>query len=236
MGNEEESIYRHCCDDSLNPPSTPRPTSGPPASGFPSPSRWAGPGRLWITPSSSRGTRPWNSSCGAPSTTPPRRRPGPGSRPGSRTTTTTAGTPRWAGSPRWITSVAGGKGARVTAGRPLRGPGPEGGGFAAAHLHHRAAAFQAGGRAARGYGAAPPASSPSVAAGQPRTVQLPGTPTREDSLDPGTSATPQAGSTGQGPACPALGAARPEPLPGEHGRTPGNEVSLAFDTQKKRRN
>src|SRR6266571_3639837 len=84
--------------------STPRPTSGPPASGFPSPSPWAGPGRRWITRSSSRGTPPWSSSCGASSTTRPRRRPGPGSRPGSRTTTTTAGTPRWAGSPRWITS------------------------------------------------------------------------------------------------------------------------------------
>ena len=78
--------------------------SGPPASGFPSASPWAGPGRRWTTRSSSRGTRPWSSSCGASSTSRPERRPGPGSRPGSRTTTTTAGTPRWAGSPRWITS------------------------------------------------------------------------------------------------------------------------------------
>lgn len=30
---------------------------------------------------------------------------------------------------------------------------------------------------------------------------MPGTRTREDSLDPETSATPQAGSTGQAPAC-----------------------------------
>ena len=44
-------------------------------------------------------------------------------------------------------------------------------------------------------------------------------------LTPETSATPQAGSTGQAPACPAQGAARPEPLPGEHRRTPGNEVN-----------
>jgi hypothetical protein len=36
--------------------------------------------------------------------------------------------------------------------------GREGGGFAAADLQERAAALQAGGRAARGYGAAPPAS------------------------------------------------------------------------------
>jgi Integrase core domain/HTH-like domain len=75
-----------------------------PASGFRFPSRWAGPGRRWITPSSNRGTRPWNSSCGASSTSRPGRSPGPGSRPGSRTTTTTAGTRRWAGYPRWITS------------------------------------------------------------------------------------------------------------------------------------
>ena len=45
----------------------------------------------------------------------------------------------------------------MKAGRPLRGPEPEGSGFAAAHLL-RAAARQAGGRAVRGYGAAPPAS------------------------------------------------------------------------------
>ena len=41
-------------------------------------------------------------------------------------------------------------------GRPLRGPGQEGGGFAA--HPQQAAALQAGGRAAREYGAAPPAS------------------------------------------------------------------------------
>ena len=62
------------------------------------------------------------------------------------------------GQPGGLRAVPGGKGRRVTAGRPLRGPDPQGGGFAAAHLHQGAAAFQAGGRAARGYGAAPPAS------------------------------------------------------------------------------
>jgi hypothetical protein len=129
------------------------------------------------------------------------------------------------GLPGGLRAVAGGKGARVTAGRPLRGPG-QGGGFAAAVLHHRAAAFQAGGRAARGYGAAPPASSPSVTAGQPRTVQLPGTRAREDSPDPGDLCDPSGRKYGPGPqACPAQGAARPEPLPGEHRRTPGNEVN-----------
>ena len=62
------------------------------------------PGRRWTTPSSNRGTRPWNSSCGASSTSRPRRPPGPGSRRGSRTTTTTAGTPRWARSRPWPTN------------------------------------------------------------------------------------------------------------------------------------
>ena len=62
------------------------------------------PGRLWITRSSNRGTRPWSSSCAGWSTSRPGRPPGPGSRPGSRTTTTTAGIPPSAGSPRSITS------------------------------------------------------------------------------------------------------------------------------------
>src|SRR5512142_569460 len=62
------------------------------------------PGSALDTRSSNRGIRPWNSSCGAWSTSRPGRPPGPGSRRGSRTTTTTAGTPRWAGSARWITS------------------------------------------------------------------------------------------------------------------------------------
>ena len=129
------------------------------------------------------------------------------------------------GLPGGLRAVAGGKGRRVTAARPLRGPEPEGGGFAAAHLHHRAAAFQAGGRAARGYGAAPPASSPSVTAGQPRTVTLPGTRTREDSLDPGDLCGPSGRKYGQAPACPRPGARRVRiPLPG-HKRTPGNGMN-----------
>ncbi len=87
------------------------------------------------------------------------------------------------------------------------------------------AAFQAGGRAARGYGAAPPASSPSVTAGQPRTVRLPGTRTREDSLDPGDLCGPSGRKYGQAPACPAQGAARPDLPARTHKRTPGNEVN-----------
>ena len=121
----------------------------------------------------------------------------------------------------------------MTVGRPLRGPG-QGGGFTAAVLHHRAAAFPGGGRAARRYGAAPPASSPSVTAGQPRTVQLPGTRTREDSLDPGNLCDPSGRKYGQAPACPAQGAARPEPCPVNIDERQ-ERSELAFDSQKKRR-
>ena len=126
------------------------PPSGPPAGGWPSPSRWAGPGRRWTTRSSSPGTPPWSPGCGGSSTSRPGRPPGPGARPGLRTATTTAGIPRWAGSPRWITSGRWREGTpRVSASRPLRGPDREGGGFAAAHLKEWAAALWPGGRAAR---------------------------------------------------------------------------------------
>ena len=112
----------------------------------------------------------------------------------------------------------------MTAGRPLRGPEPEGGGFAAVHLHLRAAAFQAGGRDAREYGAAPPASSPSVTAGQPRTVTLPGTRTREDSLDPGDLCGPSGRKYGQAPACPPPRARRVRtPLPGHTNERQGTK-------------
>jgi len=68
------------------------------------PSRWAGPVPPSITPSSRPGTRPWSSSCGAWSTSPPRPLPGPRSRPGSRITTSPAGTRRWACAARWPTN------------------------------------------------------------------------------------------------------------------------------------
>ena len=103
----------------------------------------------------------------------------------------------------------------MTAGRPLRGPDPKGGGFAAADLHHRAAAFQAGGRAARGYGAAPPAS------------RLLRTAARRPAAgpDPGDLCGPSGRKYGQAPACPSLGrGASSSPCPA-HKRTPGNEVN-----------
>ena len=49
--------------------------SRPPASGWASPSRWAGPDRRWTTRSSNRGTPPWSSSCAEWSTSPPGTRP-----------------------------------------------------------------------------------------------------------------------------------------------------------------
>ena len=45
--------------------------SGRPASGWASPSPWAGPGRPWTTRSSNPGTPPWSSSSGRWSTSPP---------------------------------------------------------------------------------------------------------------------------------------------------------------------
>ena len=161
-----------------------------------------------------------------------------GSRPGSRTTTTTAwhslagqGRARWITSGRWREGTP-----RDRAARRCAAQNAEGGGFAAAPLHQAAALQARGTRAARGYGAAPPASSPSVTAGQPRTVRLPGTRTREDSLDPGDLCGPLTTEVRAGPACPAQGAARPAARAPAHKRTPGTERELAFDSQKKDRN
>ena len=74
----------------------------------------------------------------------------------------------------------------------------------------KAAARQAGGRAARGYGAAPPASRLlRTAARRPAA-----------GLDPGDLCGPSGRKHGQAGACPARGAARPgrgasgEPVPG----------------------
>ena len=59
-------------------------------------------------------------------------------------------------SPGGLLAVAGREGRRERAGRPLRGPGPEGGGFAAAHLQERAAALGPGDAPREGTG--PPLS------------------------------------------------------------------------------
>ena len=86
----------------------------------------------------------------ASSSSPARRRPGPGSQRGSRTTTTTGGTPRWACSARsptswpWPPRTPRDRGGPAARARQER----EGGGCAAADFPERRA----------GYGAAPPAS------------------------------------------------------------------------------
>ena len=114
----------------------------------------------------------------------------------------------------------------MTAGRPLRGPEPEGGGFAAAHLQGSAAAPGAGGRAARGYGAGPPASRLlRTAARRPAA-----------GLDPGDLCGPSGRKYRQAPACPGPGrGASGAPCPA-YKRTPGKRSELVFDNQKKRRN
>ena len=183
------------------------------------------PGRRWITRSSNRGIRPWSSSCGGSSTSRPRRPPGPGSRPGSRTTTTAGGTPRWARSARWITS------GRWRERTPRdRGPAAARPRTRRRRLRRRLSSpgcrAPAGGRAARGYGAAPPAS------------RLLRTAARRPAAgpDPGDLCGPSGRKYGQAPACPAGGAARPGgPCPA-HKRTPGTKGELAFDSQKKDRN
>ena len=113
----------------------------------------------------------------------------------------------------------------MKAGRPLRGPEPEGSGFAAAHLL-RAAARQAGGRAARGYGAAPPAS------------RLLRTAARRPAAgpDPGDLCGPLRQDIRAGPSLLHPGARRVQRS------APGTQTNvrkrseLAFDTQKKRQN
>ena len=75
-----------------------------------------------------------------------------------------------------------------------------------------AAARQAGGRAARGYGAAPPAS---------RLLRIAGATALRAAWTPETSAAPQAGSTGRPSLPPPSSAARPMgPCPWVQ-RTPG---------------
>src|SRR6266851_4762470 len=119
------------------------------------------------------------------------------------------------GLPGGLRAGPGGKGRRVTAGRPLRGPDPEGGGFAAAHLHKKGCRAAAGGRAARGYGAAPPASR----------LLRPAARRPAAGPDPGDLCGPSGRKYGQAPACPARGAARPVVTAPAHERTPGNEVN-----------
>ena len=111
--------------------------------------------------------------------------------------------------PGGLRAVAGGKGRRVTAGRPLRGPGPEGGGFAAAHLQERAAALRPGDAPRKGTG--PPLS---VKAGCDRGTTANRHAawhmyTRSPALSAEPPAAPEGRKSGQAQPAPARSAARP---------------------------
>jgi hypothetical protein len=121
------------CSTPVRAASTRRVPSGRRASGWASRSRWAGRARRWTTRSSSPGTPPWSSSCGRCARSRPGQQRAQRSRRGSRTTTTSGGTPPSAWSARGLRACPGGKGRRVSAAGPLRGPG-KGGGCAAAVL------------------------------------------------------------------------------------------------------
>ena len=81
-------------------------------------------------------------------------------------------------------------------GRPLRGPEPEGGGFAAAHLYKRAAALRPGDAPREGTG--PPLRRQACCASPAATALRAG-------LDPGDHCGPSGRKYGQAPACPRPG-------------------------------
>jgi len=105
---------------------------------------------------------------------------------------------------------------------PLRGPrGPEGGGFAAAHLPARRA----------GYGAAPPASRVCYAS-RWRATAL------RAALDPGDHCGPWGQEERAGPGLPPRCARRANPAVAGHRIKPNarDTSELAFDSHKKREN
>ena len=115
-------------------------------------------------------------------------------------------------SPGGLRAGAGGKGRRVTAVRPLRGPEQEGGGFAAAHLYQRLPRTR-------------PGDAPREGTGPPLRPQGCCAPLRGGPAagpDPGDLCGPSGRKYGQAPACPAPGRGAPDgPLPG-HKERPGN--------------
>jgi len=91
----------------------------------------------------------------------------------------------------------------------------------------KAAARQAGGRAARGYGAAPPAS---------RLLRIADATALRAGLDPGDLCGPSARKYGQAQPAPPNRAARPMgPYP-RGTRNAQAQCELAFDSQNKRQN
>ena len=112
----------------------------------------------------------------------------------------------------------------MTAGRPLRGPDREGGGFAAAHLQGRAAALWPGDAPREGTG--PPLS---VKAGCDRRATA-NRPAAWHMYTPSPALTlslrrPQGQEKRAGAACPTRGAARPDTPARTCKRTPGNDVN-----------
>ena len=124
----------------------------------------------------------------------------------------------------------------MTAGRPLRGPDREGGGFAAAHLQGRAAALWPGDAPCEGTG--PPLS---VKAGCDRgaTADRPAAwhrYTRSPAWSAEPPAAPSGRRSGQAQACPSRGTARPLTAVALRPADAGNEGELAFDRQKRKEN
>ena len=120
-------------------------------------------------------------------------------------------------------------------GRPLRGPGPEGGGFAAAHLKARAAALWPGDAPREGTG--PPLS---VKAGCDRGTTANREAawhmyTRSLALSAEPPAAPEGSKSGQAQPALARGAARPV-ITGPRSGERRERSELAFDSQKKRKN
>jgi len=124
----------------------------------------------------------------------------------------------------------------VRAGRPLRGPGPEGGGCAAAHLQERAAAPGPGDAPREGTG--PPLS---VKAGCDRRATANRQAawhmyTRSLALSAEPPAAPEGSKSGQAQPAPTRGAARPVTT-GPRGPANARKRSeLAFDSHKERKN
>ena len=167
----------------------------------------------------------------------PGRPPGPGWRPGSRDYNHHRRHFSALGRdpPGRLRAGAGQEGRRVRAARPLRGPGSEGGGFAAAHLTERAAALGPGDAPREGTG--PPLS---VKAGCDRRATA-NRPAAWHRHTPSPALTlslrrPQGQEKRAGRKGPTLGAARPVTTGSAHQRTSGKPSELAFDSQKNGRN
>jgi hypothetical protein len=112
----------------------------------------------------------------------------------------------------------------VRAARPLRGPEPEGGGFAAAHL--RAAALWPGDAPRKGTGPPAPPASRLLRTAARRPAAGP---------DPGDLYGPSGRKYGQAQPAPSQDAARPA-VHARYATNTRKRSEQVFDSQKKRRN